>query len=200
MYLLLKGKSYVQTDATTPNIVGPTVLEVVASVLVVVGKRIQQLPAMLGPAVHCGMDTTQKTLETMCNAGAWPQQCCKSCADGSNIVALRFGDHGTRNCGSCRLKFLSVSNFAQQHTTGCANGRICNIQQWGLLANNFRSFRAGRAGPYFTLVAQNIYRIINKLGADGVLISLPHHPHPTPPPQTPPQPSLSPSVPPLEGT
>lgn len=30
MYLLLKSKSYVQTDATTPNIVGPTILEVVA--------------------------------------------------------------------------------------------------------------------------------------------------------------------------
>ena len=73
MYLLLKRKSFVQTDATTPNIVGPTMLGVVASVLVVVGKGMQQLPAMLGPAVHCGMDTTQKTLETMCNAGSWPQ-------------------------------------------------------------------------------------------------------------------------------
>ena len=61
MYLLLKRKSYVQTDATTPNIVGPTTLGVVASVLVVLCKRMQQLPTMLGPAVHCGKDTTQKT-------------------------------------------------------------------------------------------------------------------------------------------
>ena len=96
MYLLLKRKSYVQTDATTPNIVGSTTLGVVASVLVVVGKGMQQLPAMLGPAVHCGKDTTQKTLETTCNSGSWPQQCWKSCANGSNIVALRFGDHGTK--------------------------------------------------------------------------------------------------------
>ena len=41
MYLLLKRKSYVQTDATTPNIVGPTTLGVVASVLVVLCKRMQ---------------------------------------------------------------------------------------------------------------------------------------------------------------
>ena len=51
---------------------------------------------MLGPAVHRGKDTPYKTLETMCNARAWLQQCWKSCANGSNIVALRFGDHGTK--------------------------------------------------------------------------------------------------------
>ena len=49
-------------------------LGVVASVLAVVCKRMQQLPTMLGPAVHHGKDTIQKTLETMCNARAWPQQ------------------------------------------------------------------------------------------------------------------------------
>ena len=32
----------------------------------------------------------------MCNAGAWTQQSWKSCANGSNIVALRFSDHGTK--------------------------------------------------------------------------------------------------------
>ena len=41
-----------QTNATTPNIVGPTMLGVVASVLAVVCKRMQQLPTMLGPAVY----------------------------------------------------------------------------------------------------------------------------------------------------
>ena len=38
-------------------------------------EQMQQLPTMLGPAVHCGKDTTRKTLQTMCNAYAWPQQC-----------------------------------------------------------------------------------------------------------------------------
>ena len=52
----------VQTDATTPNIVAPTMLGVVACVLAVVCKRMQQLPTMLGPAVHRGKDTTHKSL------------------------------------------------------------------------------------------------------------------------------------------
>ena len=45
-----------QTDPTTPNIVAPTMLGVVACVLAVVCKRMQQLPTMLGPAVHRGKD------------------------------------------------------------------------------------------------------------------------------------------------
>ena len=53
----------------------------------------QQLPTKLGPAVYRGKDTTHKTLETMRNERAWPQQCWKSCANRSNIVVLYFGDH-----------------------------------------------------------------------------------------------------------
>ena len=56
--------SGVQTDATTPNIVAPTMLGVVVSMLAVVCKRMQQLPAMFRPAVHHGKDTTHKTLYT----------------------------------------------------------------------------------------------------------------------------------------
>ena len=52
----------VQTDATTPNIVAPKMLGVVACMLAVVCKRMQQLPTMLGPAVHLGRDTTHKSL------------------------------------------------------------------------------------------------------------------------------------------
>ena len=58
----------------------------------------------------------------------------------------------------------------------------------GLLANNVASFRAGLKGSYLTLVTQNIFRLINKLEADGAIISLP------PPPDPPPQPSLSLSI------
>ena len=50
---------------------------------------------MLKPAVHCANDTTHKTLEIMCNVHAWHQQCCKSCANGSNIVVLN-SDHRTK--------------------------------------------------------------------------------------------------------
>ena len=51
-----------QTDATTPNIVAPTMSGVVACVLAVVYKLMQQLPTMLGPAVHRGKDTSHKSL------------------------------------------------------------------------------------------------------------------------------------------
>ena len=71
-------------------------LGVVASLLASVCKRTQKLPTMLGPAMHREKDTTHMTLETMCNARAWPQQCWKSCANGSTTVALRVGDHGTK--------------------------------------------------------------------------------------------------------
>ena len=61
----------------------------------------------------------------MRNERAWPQQCWKSCANGSNIVALRFGDHGTKEMfGVVGWKVWPVSNFTyiQRHATGCANG------------------------------------------------------------------------------
>ena len=51
-----------QTDATTPNIVAPTMLGVVASMLAVVCEQMQQLPTLLGPTVHRGKDTTHKSL------------------------------------------------------------------------------------------------------------------------------------------
>ena len=42
-------------------------------------------------------------------------KCWKSCANGSNIVALRFGDHGTEEMlGVVRSKDWPVSNYAQQ--------------------------------------------------------------------------------------
>ena len=47
----------------------------VASVLAVLCKRKQQVPIMLGLAVNGGKDTTQKTLETMCNVRKRRQQC-----------------------------------------------------------------------------------------------------------------------------
>ena len=90
------GKSMCKWTQRLPNIVAPTMLKVVVYVLAVVCKRMQQLPTMLGPAVHRGKDTTHKTLQTMCNARAWPQQCWKSCANRSNIVTLHFGDHRTK--------------------------------------------------------------------------------------------------------
>jgi len=70
MIALLLSISYMQTDAITPKIGWPTMFRVVASVLAVVCKRMQQLPTKSGPAVHRGKDTTHKALATMCNARA----------------------------------------------------------------------------------------------------------------------------------
>ena len=56
----------------------------------------------------------------MRNERVWPQQCWKSGANGSNIVALRFGDHGTKEMlGVVGWKVWPVSNFTQQHPTTC---------------------------------------------------------------------------------
>ena len=45
----------------------------------------------------------------------------------SNIVGLRFGDHGTKEMlgvvGSKDDRFQTLRNSSQQHETGCANGR-----------------------------------------------------------------------------
>ena len=93
---------------------------------------------MLGPAVHRGKDTTHKTLQTMCNERAWPQQFWKSCANRSNVVALRFGDHGTKEMlGVVGWKVWPVSNFAQQHPTTC--NRVCKRTQHVLTFNNVGS-------------------------------------------------------------
>ena len=50
-----------QMGTTTLNIVGPAMLGVVACMLAVVCKRMQQLPKSLGPEVHCGKNTTHKS-------------------------------------------------------------------------------------------------------------------------------------------
>ena len=88
----------------------------------------------------------------MRNERAWPHQCWKSCANGSNIVALRFGDHRTKEMlGVVGWKVWRVSNFVQQRATtsnniqhGVQTDATCNIQQcWELLANNVASVCTG---------------------------------------------------------
>ena len=57
--------NYVQTDATTSNIVWPKMLGVIVSVLAVLCKRMQQVPTMLGLALHRGKFTTHTTLKKL---------------------------------------------------------------------------------------------------------------------------------------
>ena len=74
----------------------------------------------------------------MRNEHEWPQQCWKSCVNGSNIVALRFGDHRTKETWELLAEkfdwFQTLRNNMQQ---GVQTDATCNIQQcWELLANN----------------------------------------------------------------
>ena len=62
------------------------------------------------------------------NERVWPQQRWRSCANGSNIVALRFGDHATKQMlGVVGWNVWPVSNFAQQHAT--TPNRVCKRMQ-----------------------------------------------------------------------
>ena len=87
----------------------------------------------------------------MRNERAWPQQCWKSCANGSNIVALRFSDHGTKEMLGVAEKFdrfQTLRNNTQQHPTTC--NRVCKRTQH-ITSNNagncwptmFRPFARG---------------------------------------------------------
>jgi len=95
----------------------------------------QQLPTMLGPAVHCGKDTTHKTLETMCNARAWPRQTMleELCKRIQHCCSTVQRSRNKRNVGSCWLKRLTgfklcatTPNNMQQ---GVQTDATCNIQQ-----------------------------------------------------------------------
>ena len=84
---------------------------------------------MLGPAVHRGKDTTHKTLESTCNARAWPRGCNKLC-----------DKRNKRNVWSCWLKRLTdfklcatIPNMQQGVLTD-ATGNIDQSRE--LLANN----------------------------------------------------------------
>ena len=79
--------------------------------------------------------------EIMCNACASPQQCCKSCANGSNIAALRLGDQGTKEMlGVVGSKGWPVSNFVQQLPT--TFNRVCKQTQH-VTSNNVATVCAG---------------------------------------------------------
>ena len=67
----------------------------------------------------------------MCNARAWPQKFWKSCANGSNSVALRFGDHGTKEMLGALVqkvdRFQALRNNSQQQLATC--NRVCKRTQ-----------------------------------------------------------------------
>ena len=118
----------VQTDATTLNIVAPTMLGVAACVLAVVCKRTQQFPSMLGPAVHRVVRIQPISLCKPCvmsvlgpnNVGRAVQ---------TDATLLRYASAITEQKKCWELlaemfdRFQTLRDNIQQHATGCANGR-----------------------------------------------------------------------------
>ena len=102
-------------------------LGVVACVLAVVCKRMQQLPTMFGPTVHRGKDTTHKSLLTMRNERAWPNNV--GGAVQTNPTLLRDASAFTEQKKYWELlaenfdRFQTLRKNIQQHETGCANRR-----------------------------------------------------------------------------
>ena len=102
----------------------------------------------------------------MRNERVWPQQCWKSCANGSNIVALRFGDHGPKEMlGVVGWKVWPVLNFAQQHAT--TYNTVCKWTQH-VTSNNVGNCWPTMLRPFargFTL----LYNIFDKKGDHNVI-------------------------------
>ena len=77
----------------------------------------------------------------MCNTRAWPQQCWRSCTNGSNIVVLRLGDHGTKGMlevvDSKVCCFQTFCNNSEQHAT--TYKRVCNRIQGTYSSCNVRA-------------------------------------------------------------
>ena len=72
-------------DTTTPNIVWPTMaLEVLSPYWQWCSNGWNK-----GPAVHREKNITHKTLETLCNAHVWPQQCWKNLACVAGVERAR---------------------------------------------------------------------------------------------------------------
>ena len=76
----------------------------------------------------------------MRNERAWPQKCWNSYENGSNIVVLRFGYHGTKELLAEKFDwFQTLRNKTPQHPTTC--NRMCERTQ-DVTSNN-----VGRCWP-----------------------------------------------------
>ena len=97
---------------------GQQCLQFLTSMLPVECTLMQQLPSMLGPAVHCWKDTTHKSLKSMCNLRAWPQQLMleEVCKRIQHCCATLRRSQNKRTVGSCWLTNLLANKFASVWT------------------------------------------------------------------------------------
>ena len=88
-------------------------------------------------------DTRLMLKETTCFKCAWPQQCWKSCANGSNIIVLCFSDHGAKEMlGVADSKVWPVS-------TTC--NRVC---KWTLHVTS------NNVGSYWPTMLHHLHRAL----------------------------------------
>ena len=80
------------------------------------------------------------------------------------LLCYAWWSRNKRNFGSCWFNRPTGFNNSQQHAT--TYNRVCKRTH---LQHSTMGV-VGQQCPYFTLVSQNIYRLMNKLEADGVLI------------------------------
>ena len=109
-------------------------LGVAVSVLAVVCKQMQQLQAMLGPAVHRGKGITYKTSTMLEELRKRIQNCCATLRRSRN----------KRNVGSCWLKSLTGFKL-------CASATTCNKAQkrtQHVSSNNVGSCWPGKLCPF----------------------------------------------------
>ena len=158
-----------------PNIVAPTMLGIVACMLTVVCKRMQQLPTMLRQQCWellracwqwCtnGCNNSQQCWDLQCIMGRiQPISLCKPCVmsvRGPNNVGWAVQTNPTLlhyasakwNAGSCWVKSLAgfkLCAITRNNMQQCVQtDATCNIQQcWKLLANNVASVCTGLKTP-----------------------------------------------------
>ena len=101
-----------------------------------------------GPAVHRGKDTTHKSLLTMRNERAWPNNVGRAVQ--TNPTLLRDASAITEQKKYWELlaenfdRFQTLRNNIQHMKQGVQTDATCNIQQcWELLANNVASVSTG---------------------------------------------------------
>ena len=121
-----------QTEATTPDIVGPTILTVIAPLLAVLCKRIQQLPTIL--PVQCIVGRIQPIIlwrpywmrvrgpNNVWRAVQMDPLCCATLLWSRNKWNV-----GSSSCFDQRLTGFklcaTIPNIIQQHVTTCS--RMC---------------------------------------------------------------------------
>ena len=139
---------------------GQQCLEFLTSVLPVDCTRMQQLPTMLGPAVHRGKDTTHKALKTVCTPRAWPQQLMfeEVCKRIQHCCATLRRSQKKRNVGSCYIRVHSTAN-----TDATTSNIVDPIRLYIVLADNTNRVRE----KFCTVIVVFVWVLYSPLDASG---------------------------------